>query len=392
MPVTPSVLRASRKATSFTESVIREMTRLAHVHDAINLGQGFPDFPAPALVKEAAERAIAEDHNQYPITWGVPAFRQAIAATYARTYGMTVDPETEICVTCGASEAMAATFLGVLDPGDEVVVFEPFYESYGPDSILAGATLRYVTLHAPDWSFDPDALAAAFTSRTRAVVIGTPHNPTGKVFTRAELGAISALCREHDVIAITDEIYEHITYDGVEHVPIATLPGMRERTVTISALSKTYAVTGWRVGWAIAPPALMGGIRATHDFLTVAAATPLQIAGVAAMALPASYYEETRREYAERREVMMRVLAEAGFAAEAPEGAYYVMADVSSLGFDDDVAAARYLVSEVGVAAVPGSSFFSRPELGSHLLRFAFPKQLATLEEAGQRLKRAGAN
>ena len=319
----------------------------------------------------------------------MPAFREAIAATYLRDYGMTVDPETEICVTCGATEAMAATFLGVLDAGDEVVVFEPFYESYGPDAILAGASLRYVTLHAPDWSFDPEELARAFSSRTRAIVIGTPHNPTGKVFTREELSAIATLCLEHDAIAITDEIYEHITYDGAEHVPIATLPGMRERTVTISALSKTYAVTGWRVGWAIAPQPLMAGIRATHDFLTVAAATPLQLAGAAAMALPASYYEETRREYAERRDVMMRVLGEAGFVAEAPQGAYYVMADASSLGFDDDVAAARYLVSEVGVAAVPGSSFFSRPELGSHLLRFAFPKQLATLEEAGRRLRGA---
>jgi aspartate/methionine/tyrosine aminotransferase len=383
-------LHTSRKASSFTESVIREMTRLAHVHDAINLGQGFPDFPAPEAVKQAAARAIAEDHNQYPITWGVPAFREAIAATYARDYGMQVDPETEICVTCGATEAMAASFLGLLDPGDEVVVFEPFYESYSPDSILAGASLRFVTLHAPDWSFDTDELAAAFSSRTRAVVIGTPHNPTGKVFTREELAAIADLCLEHDAIAITDEIYEHITYDGAEHVPIATLDGMRERTVTISALSKTYAVTGWRVGWAIAPPALMAGIRATHDFLTVAAATPLQMAGAAAMELPASYYEETRHAYTERRDVMIRVLGEAGFTAQPPQGAYYVMADVSSLGFDDDVAAARYLVSEVGVAAVPGSSFFSRPQLGSHLLRFAFPKQLATLEEAGRRLRGAG--
>ena len=380
-------LHASAKASSFTESVIREMTRLANLHDAINLGQGFPDFPAPAEVKDAARRAIAEDHNQYPITWGVPAFREAIAEMYAREWALDVDPETELAVTCGATEAMSASFLGLLDPGDEVVTFEPFYESYSPDSIMAGASLRYVTLRPPDWSFDPDELAAAFGPRTRAIVIGTPHNPTGKVFSREELTAIAELCVEHDAIAITDEIYDHITYDGARHVPIATLPGMRERTVTINALSKTYAVTGWRVGWAMAASELMAGIRATHDFLTVAAATPLQIAGVTALGLPSSYDERMRAEYAERREVMMRVLGDAGFAAEAPQGAYYVMADVSSLGLGDDVATARHLVEHVGVAAVPGSSFFSRPELGSHLLRFAFPKRLETLEEAGRRLQ-----
>jgi aspartate/methionine/tyrosine aminotransferase len=377
---------ASIRASSFTESVIREMTRLANLHGAINLGQGFPDFPAPDEVKEAAARAIAEDHNQYPITWGVPAFRQAIAAMYAREHGLGVDPESEIVVTCGATEAMSASFLGVIDPGDEVIVFEPFYESYGPDAIMAGATLRYVTLRPPDWSFDPDELAAAFGPTTRAIVVGTPHNPTGKVFSAEELASIAALCVEHDAIAITDEIYDHITYDGAQHIPIATLPGMRDRTVTINALSKTYAVTGWRVGWAVASPPLMAGIRATHDFLTVAAATPLQIAGVAALGLPASYYDRLRAGYAERRDVMMRVLDDAGLSADPPRGAYYVMADVSSLGLGDDVAAARYLVEDVGVAAVPGSSFFSRPELGSHLLRFAFPKRIETLEEAGRRL------
>ena len=382
-------LRASRAASSFTESVIREMTRLAQVHDAINLGQGFPDFPAPPEVKEAAQRAIAEDHNQYPITWGVPAFREAIARSYAETYGMSIDPETEVCVMCGATEAMSAAFLGLLDADDEVVVFEPFYESYGPDAILVGASLRNVTLRPPAWTFDADELAAVFTGRTRAIVIGSPHNPTGKVFRREELAQIAALCVEHDAIAITDEIYEHITYDGAVHIPIATLPGMRERTVTIGALSKTYAVTGWRVGWAIAAPALMAGIRATHDFLTVAAATPLQLAGVAALALPATYYERMRAEYQERRDVMLRVLRDAGFAADTPQGAYYVMADVSSLDQPNDVAAARWLVEDVGVAAVPGSSFFSRPELGSHLLRFAFPKRIETLEEAGRRLRAA---
>ncbi len=283
-----SKVRASVKASSFTESVIRDMTRLANQHGAINLGQGFPDFPAPEELKEAAARAIVDDHNQYPITWGVPAFREAIAAAYARDYDMTVDPETEICVTCGSTEAMIASMLGVLDPGDEVVVFEPFYENYGPDTIITGAVPKLVRLTPPDWTFDPDELRAAFGSRTRAIVINSPNNPTGKVFSRAELTVIADLCIEHDAIAITDEIYEHITYDGAAHVPIATLPGMADRTITISALSKTYSVTGWRVGWAIAAPPLMAGIRPVHDFLTVAAAAPLQVAGITALGLPAS--------------------------------------------------------------------------------------------------------
>ncbi len=383
-----SNLRASAKASSFTESVIREMTRLANLHGAINLGQGFPDFPAPQEVKDAAARAIAEDHNQYPVTWGVPAFREAIAARYAKVYGMAVDPETEICVTCGSTEAMVATFLGILDPGDEVVVFEPFYESYGPDAILAGAAPCFVKLSPPDWTFDEAELRAAFGPRTRAVVINSPNNPTGKVFSRDELMLIAELCVQHDAVAFTDEIYEHILYYGAEHVPIATLPGMAERTVTIGALSKTYSVTGWRVGWAIAPSPLMAGIRPVHDFLTVAAAAPLQIAGVTALALPDVYIERTAAEYAERRTLMLSILAETGFeVARPPAGAYYVMADCSHLGLGDDVATARHLVEEVGVATVPGSSFFSRPEHGSHLLRFAFCKRLETLEAAGERLR-----
>jgi aminotransferase len=381
-------LHPSVKAASFAESVIREMTRIAIEHDAINLGQGFPDFEAPADLKAAAARAIADDHNQYPITWGVPEFRDAIAAEYARAYGMTVDPETQICVTCGSTEAVMATFLGVLDPGDGVVLFEPFYEAYGPDSILAGAERRFVKLRPPSWTFDEGDLRAAFAAGTRAVVVNSPHNPTGKVFTREELGLIADLCIEHDAIAITDEIYEHITYDGREHVAIATLPGMAERTVTVSALSKTYSVTGWRVGWAIADERLMQGIRATHDFMTVGAATPLQHAGVTALRLGEPYLAPMRAEYHDRRDLMMRVLGDAGFDALAPEGAYYVMADVTPLGFTDDTEAAMHLVREAGVAAVPGSSFFSDPALGSRLLRFAFCKRLATLEEAGRRLKR----
>ena len=381
--------RASVKASSFTESVIRDMTRLANQHGAINLGQGFPDFPAPQELKDAAARAIAEDHNQYPITWGVPAFREAIAAAYLRDHDMTIDPETEICVTCGSTEAMIASMLGVLDPGDEVVVFEPFYENYGPDSIIAGAVPRLVSLRPPDWTFDEAELRAAFGPRTRAIVINTPNNPTGKVFTREELAAIADLCVEHDAIAITDEIYEHITYDGAEHVPIATLPGMAERTITISALSKTYSVTGWRVGWAIASAPLMAGVRPVHDFLTVAAAAPLQVAGITALQLPPSYFERMRADYAQRRDVMLQVLAASGFeVASPPRGAYYVMADCSHLGIGDDVATARHLVEHVGVASVPGSSFVSDPADGAHLLRFAFCKRVETLEAAGERLSR----
>jgi aspartate/methionine/tyrosine aminotransferase len=383
-----SRLRASAKASSFTESVIRDMTRMANQHGAINLGQGFPDFPAPEELKRAAARAIAADHNQYPITWGVPAFREAIAGAYARDHGMVVDPETEICVTCGSTEAMIASMLGVLDPGDEVVVFEPFYENYGPDSIIAGAVPRLVSLRPPNWTFDEGELRTAFGRGTRAIVINTPNNPTGKVFTREELAAIADLCVEHDAIAITDEIYEHITYDDAEHVPIATLPGMAERTITISALSKTYSVTGWRVGWAIGAAPLMAGIRPVHDFLTVAAAAPLQVAGVTALQLPPSYFVRMRADYAERRGVMLKVLAESGFEiASPPMGAYYVMADCSHLGLGDDVATARHLVEQVGVAAVPGSSFVSDPAGGAHLLRFAFCKRVETLEAAGDRLR-----
>jgi aminotransferase len=382
-----SRLGPSIKAASFTESVIREMTRLSDLHGAINLGQGFPDFPAPDAVKDAAIAAIAADDNQYPVTWGSPAFRNAIAASYARHYGLTVDPDTEVCVTCGSTEAMMAALLGLVDAGDEVVIFEPFYENYGPDSILSGATPRLVRLRPPDWTFDEADLAAAFNDRTRAIVINTPNNPTGKVFARDELEAIASLCQHHDAFAVTDEIYEHITYDGVRHVPIATIDGMRDRTVTISALSKTYAVTGWRVGWAVAAPPLMAGIRPVHDFLTVAAPAPLQAAGVVALGLPDAYYTELAARYQERRDAMLRVLDEAALAATPPRGAYYVMADVSPLGFADDTEAAQHLVREVGVNAVPGSSFFSDPGDGAHLLRFAFCKRLETLEAAGERLR-----
>jgi aminotransferase len=380
-------LRISAKAGSFSESVIREMTRLASLHGAINLGQGYPDFPAPDEVKEAARHAIAEDHNQYPITWGTPELRSAIAGQYARRYGMDVDPEAEVCVTCGSTEAMIVAMLATLDPGEEIVLFEPFYENYNPDAILTGVTPRHVALRPPDWTFDESELRAAFSDRTRAIVLNSPNNPTGKVFSRGELEAIAALCERYDAVAITDEIYEHITYDGARHVPIATIPGMEDRTITISALSKTYAVTGWRVGWAVADRALMTGVRSVHDFLTVAAATPLQLAGARALALPDAYYERTRDEYADRRALMMKTLQETGFEAIAPQGAYYVMADISHLGLGGDVETARHMVEHEGVAVVPGSSFFSHPDLGRHLVRFAFCKRLETLEAAAERLR-----
>jgi aspartate/methionine/tyrosine aminotransferase len=382
----------SVKAASFTESVIREMTRLADLHGAINLGQGFPDFPAPFELKEAASRAIAEDYNQYPVTWGDPEFREAIAKTYHRRYGMEIDPDTDVCVTCGSTEAMIAAMIGLLDPGDEVIILEPFYENYGPDVIMTGAVPRVVQLHTPDWSIDEAELEAAFNDRTRAIVLNSPNNPTGKVFTRAELEAIARLCVRWDSIAITDEIYEHITYDGREHIPIATIEGMRDRTVTISALSKTYAVTGWRVGWAVADARLTAGIRVVHDFLTVAAAAPLQRAGIAALKMPQPYYDRMKVDYAKRRDAMLSVLDDVGFEARPPEGAYYVMADIGHLGFEDDTKAAIHLVEQVGVATVPGSSFFSNPADGRRLLRFAFPKKLETLEAAGGRLREFAAS
>jgi aminotransferase len=378
----------SRKAASFTESVIRDMNRLAVEAGAVSLAQGFPDFACPPELKAAAAAAVEADINQYAITWGSKPLRDAIAAKTTRFHpGWQIDPETQITVTCGATEGMIAAMLGLLDPGDEVIVFEPYYENYGPDAILSGAVPRYVTLHEPDWSIDPDELRAAVTTRTRAIVVNTPHNPTGKVFRRDELELIADLCREHDLIALTDDIYEHIVYEG-EHIPLATLPGMAERTVAINSLSKTYSVTGWRVGWAIASPELSIGIRRVHDFLTVGAAAPLQQAAVVALGFPDAYYEALAAAYRERRDALLPALAAAGFRIHRPAGAYYVMTDIRDLTSDDDVTFARRLIAEAGVAGVPGSSFFSRPELGATKVRFAFPKRLETLAAAAERLSR----
>jgi aminotransferase len=366
------------------------MTRLSVAYGAINLSQGFPDFPAPEELKQAARQAIADDINQYPITWGAEPFRAAIANEYRSRYGMSwVDAQKNVTVTCGSTEAMIAAMLGVLDPGDEVIVFQPFYENYGPDTILAGAVPRTVTLSPPDWTFDEAELAAAFNERTRGIVINTPNNPTGKVFSREELDVISGLCQKWDAAVFTDEIYEHITYDGHRHVPPGAVAGLEDRTVTISALSKTYAVTGWRVGWIVAPDSVTGGIRSVHDFLTVAAAAPLQEAGTVALGMPQSFYDRVAQEYLERRDTLLRILDETGFESNPTRGAYYVMADVSHLGLGDDVEVAMHMTKEVGVAVVPGSSFFEKPEVGRHLVRFAFCKKLETLEEAGARLRKA---
>src|SRR5262245_58010341 len=385
-------LRTSAKAERFTESVIREMNRLAVAAGAVSLAQGFPDFPAPDEIKRAAADAVFADVNQYAITWGAKPLRDAIAAKTARTYpGWQPDPETEITVTCGATEGMVAAMLGILDPGDEVIVFEPFYENYGPDAILTGATPRYVALRPPDWAFDADELRRAITDRTRAIVLNSPHNPTGKVFSQDELETIATFAIDRDLLVFTDEIYEHLVYEG-RHIPMATLPGMRQRTVAINSISKTYSLTGWRVGWVIAAPALTSGVRKVHDFLTVGAAAPLQAAATVALGLPDAYYDHLLAAYRERRDELLPALEAAGFRVWRPNGAYYVMTDISDVTDEDDVTFARRLILDPGVAAVPGSSFYAHPDLGRTKLRFAFPKQLETLRAAAARLAALGKN
>jgi aminotransferase len=376
----------SQRSTLFTESVIREMTRLCHQHGAVNLAQGFPDFAAPDLLKEEAARAIRADINQYAITWGAQRLRDALVAKTERFSGLRYDAETEVTVCCGSTECMVATLLALVNPGEEVIVFEPFYENYGPDAVLCGAQPRFVRLREPDWSYDPAELERAFNDRTKAIVINTPNNPTGKVFTRTELEHIAGLCRTWNVVAVTDEIYEHILYDGAEHVSLASLDGMRERSVTISGISKTFSVTGWRVGYCLAAPSLTGAIRKVHDFLTVGAPAPLQEAAAAALSLPDDYYRTLAEGYRARRDFLVPALESAGFRTFLPRGAYYVMTDISGFGFPDDVTFARHLVAEGGVAAVPGSSFYADAAAGKQRLRFHFARRRETLDAAVGRL------
>ncbi|HKY43480.1 MAG TPA: aminotransferase class I/II-fold pyridoxal phosphate-dependent enzyme [Pyrinomonadaceae bacterium] len=388
---TPSKNRhVSRKASLFTESVIREMTREALKYGAVNLSQGFPDFSAPDDIKRRAMEAIDQDINQYAITWGAKDFRDAIAGKTKNYLGIEIDPEREITVTCGSTEGMIAAMMATVDPGEEVIVFEPFYENYAPDAILSDAHPRYVPLRAPGWNFDRDELKATFNKNTKAIIVCNPNNPTGKVFSRDEMEFIAELCQEFDALCFTDEIYEHILYPRagaeIKHISMVQLDGMRERTVVVNSMSKTYSVTGWRVGYCIAPPEITGAIRKVHDFLTVGAAAPLQAAGAYALSLPQEYYDTLQKEYQARRDLLLPVLEQSGFKTFVPDGAYYIMTDISAFGFSDDVEFTRHLIREVGVACVPGSSFYSKPADGAQQVRFCFCKKDETLNRAAERL------
>ena len=375
----------SDRTSRFTESIIRRMTRVANSCGAVNLSQGFPDFDPPPALLDAAERAARQGPHQYAVTWGAANFRQAFARKQSRFMGVPVDADANVVVTCGSTEAMMAALMTACNPGDKVVIFSPFYENYTADTLLTGAVPVYVPLRPPDFAFDPDELRAAFElHRPKALILCNPSNPCGKVFTRRELEQIAALAREFDAFVITDEVYEHIVYAPHAHTYMASLPGMFERTISCSSLSKTYSITGWRLGTVVAAPAVIDGVRKVHDFLTVGAAAPLQEAAVTALEFPDSYYQELTAKYTAMREVFTAWLDRAGLRYARPQGAYYVMVDVGEFGVTEDVAFCEWLAREVGVAAVPGSSFFREPV--RHLIRFHFAKREATLNAAGERL------
>jgi aspartate/methionine/tyrosine aminotransferase len=381
-------MKTAQRLECMRESFIREMTRVAIKYDAINLSQGFPDYGTPPEMIEAARSALSSGQNQYGITWGIAPLRQAIAATMARRYGLEFDPDREITVTCGVTEALSVIFMSLLDPGDEVIVIEPFHEGYLPQVKFAGGVPVFVPLEAPTYLLDRESIRAAITPRTKAVMLNTPHNPTGRVFTREELEGVAGLCREFDLVAITDEIYDRIVYDGRQHTPIATLPGMAERTITVGGFGKTYAVTGWRLGYVCAQEPFIGALRTVHDFTTICAPVPLQAACVAALELPESYYDQLTRDYTARRALIMPALEALHFKTHTPEGSYYAMADFSAWDFDgDDVAFAHWLPEHVGVAVVPGSCFYGTPGMGTKTVRFAFAKKLETLNAAVERMR-----
>ena len=382
--------RLAKRVAGFTTSVFTEMSRLAIRHRAVNLGQGFPDFPGPDFVKEAAIQAIRADQNQYAVSHGTPRLRRGIAETWQRTYGREVDPEAEVTVGSGATELILDAMLALVDPDDEVILFEPFYDSYPPDILMAGGLPRFITLEPPDWHFDRQALADLFTPRTRLLLINTPHNPTGKMFSREELSFIASLCQQHDVLVLTDEVYEQIRFNGAEHVPIATLPGMWERTLTVNSTGKAFSMTGWKVGYAVGPAELNRAVRATHQFVTFSTSTPFQEAMATALetATRTGYYEKLRREYTSRRDLLADALTTAGLRTLPVQGAYYLLADLAGLGFADDASFCRYLTAEIGVAAIPPSAFYADPARAPLLARFCFAKREETLRAAAERLQR----
>ncbi|MCB9465496.1 MAG: aminotransferase class I/II-fold pyridoxal phosphate-dependent enzyme [Candidatus Eisenbacteria bacterium] len=380
--------RLASRLHGFETTIFAEMTRLAELHGAVNLSQGFPDFAGPEFLKDAAVRAIESDHNQYARSAGLPALTEAIATSYRERFGLGYEPSTEVCVFSGATEGIACAFLGLVEPGDEVVLFEPYYDSYRACTSLAGATPRFVTLRAPSFRWNEDELRAAFSDRTKLVVLNTPHNPTGRVFSREELSLLAELCVRHDVLCLADEVYDRLVYEG-HHLPIASLPGMRERTVTLGSTGKTFSLTGWKIGYATGPEPLVAALRSAHQYLTFAVATPFQHAMVLALGAPDAYFSELRTAYMERRTLLVEALRSAGFGVSSPEGTYFVLADLTPLGWDDDVAFCRHLVEEVGIAAVPPSVFYEHSEEGRRLVRFAFCKRRDTLEEAARRLAAA---